>query len=128
MATPAKSKIETTIKKSFGMPDETRPFKNGKVEVVKLGDITAMRATLERGWSWRECVKPNAGTESCQVAHLGYVASGHMTVRMDDGSEHKFGPGDVGIIPPGHDAWVEGHESVVFIDFQGGDIYAKPHP
>jgi hypothetical protein len=128
MATPAKSKIVRTIKKNFANPEETRPFIKGKAEVVKLGDITAMRATLEKGWRWSECVKPNAGTESCQVAHLGYVVTGHMTVRMDDGSEQRFGPGDVGLIPPGHDAWVEGNESVVFIDFQGGDLYAKPHP
>lgn len=126
MATPAKRRMVTTIKKSFEMPDETRPFTKGKVEVVKLGDITAMRATFERGWRWSECLKPGVGTHSCQVAHLGYMVSGRMLIRMDDGSESEFGPGDVGRIPPGHDAWVVGNESVVFIDFQGGDTYAKP--
>lgn len=128
MATPATSRIVSTIAKSFEMPEETRTFPKGKAEVVKFGDITAMRATLEPGWRWSECVKPTAGTQSCQVAHLAYVTSGQMVVRMDDGSEHNFGPGDVGKIPPGHDAWVVGPESVVFIDFQGGEIYAKSQP
>ena len=36
---------------------------------------------------------------------------------MDDGSEAKFGPGDVGSIPPGHDAWIVGNEPFISIDF-----------
>ena len=44
---------------------------------------------------------------------------------MDDGSEAEFGPGDVGSIPPGHDAWIVGNEPFVSIDFQGGAVYAK---
>ena len=115
-----------TVKKSFQSPEETRPVDKGKIEVVKLGDVTAMRGTFEPGWRWSECVKPIAGTESCQVAHMGYMIQGRMRVRMDDGSEEEIGPGDVTMIPPGHDAWVVGNERMVFIDFQGGNIYAKP--
>lgn len=118
--------MTTTVKKNFDAPEETRPIDKGKVEVVKLGDVTAMRATFEPGWRWSESVKPVVGTESCQVAHLSYMVSGRMAIKMDDGSQHEFGPGDVGVIPPGHDAWVVGSEPVVFIDFQGGSIYAKP--
>ena len=36
---------------------------------------------------------------------------------MDDGSEAEFGPGDVGSIPPGHDAWIVGNEPFICIDF-----------
>jgi hypothetical protein len=43
---------------------------------------------------------------------------------MDDGSEAEFGPGDVGSIPPGHDAWVVGDEPFMSIDF-GDALYAK---
>jgi hypothetical protein len=43
---------------------------------------------------------------------------------MDDGSEAEFGPGDVGSIPPGHDAWVVGDEPFIGIDF-GDALYAK---
>jgi hypothetical protein len=64
------------------------------------------------------------GTDSCQVGHLIHVTSGRIVVRMDDGSEAEFGPGDVGSIPPGHDAWVVGDESFISIDF-GDALYAK---
>jgi hypothetical protein len=43
---------------------------------------------------------------------------------MDDGSEAEFGPGDVGSIPPVHDAWVVGNEPLMSIDF-GDALYAK---
>jgi ethanolamine utilization protein EutQ (cupin superfamily) len=113
-------------RKSFDVPEETRTVDKGKIDVVKLGDVTAMRVHLEPGWRWSECVKPVAGTASCEVAHLMHVVSGRMGVRMDDGTEVKFGPGDVGTIPPGHDAWIIGQEPFVGIDFQGGALYAKP--
>jgi uncharacterized cupin superfamily protein len=45
-----------------------------------------------------------------------YIISGKLHVRMDDGTEKEFGPGDVGKIPSGHDAWVVGNETVHFID------------
>jgi hypothetical protein len=44
---------------------------------------------------------------------------------MDDGSEAEFGPGEVGPIPPGHDAWVVGNEPTVMVDIQGMVNYAK---
>ena len=49
-----------------------------------------------------------------------------MEVSMDDGTTTQFGPGDVGMIPPGHDAWIIGNDAFVGIDFQGGAVYAKP--
>jgi len=51
-------------------PEERVPSNKGKLDVVKLGDVTAMRARFEPGWRWSECVKPIAGTASCEVAHL----------------------------------------------------------
>ena len=121
-ATPQKQAI---TKKSFDSPDETRNISKGKVEVVNLGETTAMRATFEPGWKWSESVKPMAGTESCEVAHLVYIISGRMGLRMNDGTETEIGPGDVATIPPGHDAWIIGDEPCVAVDFQGGSTYAK---
>jgi hypothetical protein len=48
-----------------------------------------------------------------------------MHVVMKDGSAHEFGPGDVGLIPPGHDAWVVGNEPAVVIDWGGAKNYAR---
>jgi EutQ-like cupin domain len=107
MATPQKE--TSTIRKSLDYPEEVRPVKNGRVEVVHLRDITAMRATLDPGWKWSESVKPIAGTNSCEVAHMGYLVSGRVMIKMDDGSEVEFKAGDVGVITPGHDAWVVGN-------------------
>jgi EutQ-like cupin domain len=59
-----------------------------------------------------------------KVGHLIHVLSGRIVVRMDDGSETEFGPGDVGSIPPGHDAWTLGDEPFISIDF-GDALYAK---
>jgi mannose-6-phosphate isomerase-like protein (cupin superfamily) len=66
------------------------------------------------------------GGERCQVAHRWYVVSGRMRMRMEDGTEFEWGPGDVGVVPSGHDAWVVGDEPFVFIDFEGGAVFAKP--
>ncbi len=43
---------------------------------------------------------------------------------MDDGSEFDCTPGDVSLLPSGHDAWVVGDEPVVVADWQGMVEYA----
>jgi len=112
--------------KNFDSPDETRPFQGkGKAEVVEVAGKTIGRATFEPGWRWSANVKPIAGTESCEVSHLGYILSGRMRVYMDDGAEGEAGPGDVFAIPPGHDAEVVGDESCVALDFGEFGDYAK---
>ncbi len=39
--------------------------------------------------------------------------------------KNSFGPGDMGVIPPGHNAWVIGNEPVVAIDFTSLKDYAR---
>ena len=112
-------------KKSLNAPDEKRAFPKGKLELATLGTMTFGRATFEPGWKWSESVKPIAKTDSCQAPHTTYHVSGRLRVRMDDGTEQEFGPGDVGVVPPGHDAWVVGTEPVVMIDITGLTQYAK---
>jgi hypothetical protein len=112
--------------KSFASPDEVRPFEGkGKADVVNVAGRAVGRGTFEPGWRWSENVKPIAGTDSCQVSHLGYCISGRMKVIMDDGTEGECGPGDVVAIPPGHDAEVVGDEPCVFLDFGEFGEYAK---
>jgi len=113
--------------KSLNAPEETRAFDKGMLQLVTLGGVTFGRATLQPGWKWSTCVKPLAGTASCQAPHLQYHVSGRLHVVMDDGSEAEFGPGEVSMLPPGHDAWVVGREPVVLIDISGMSEYAKPH-
>ena len=112
--------------KNFESPDETRPFEgHGHGDVLQLAGHTVMRGVFEPGWKWSNDLKPIAGTDSCQVSHLGYCVSGRMKVIMDDGNEEECGPGDVIAIPPGHDAEVVGDEPCVFIDFGEFGEYAK---
>lgn len=96
---------------------EVREFPKGRVEVVTVGSSTVSRSTMQPGWRWSECVKPIAGTESCQVQHNGYAISGQLRVRRDDGTEVDINPGDAYSVPPGHDGWVLGDEPWVGVDF-----------
>ena len=111
--------------KTFGAPDETRPFERGKVELLNIGGGVVGRLTLEPGWRWSEHVKPMAGTEWCEAPHFQYHVSGRLHVVMADGSEFDLGPGDVSALPSGHDAWVVGDEPVVVVDWFGASNYAK---
>ena len=116
------------ISKSLESPEEVRPFggDKGELALVNLdGGGAVGRATFKPGWRWSEHVKPIAGTESCQAAHMGYVISGRMKVVMDDGEAVDFGPGDVMVAAPGHDAWTLGDEPCVVVDWQGVADYAK---
>ncbi|MDZ4278363.1 MAG: cupin domain-containing protein [Dehalococcoidia bacterium] len=112
-------------KKSLNAPDETRPFDKGKVEVVKIGGGTVGRGVLEPGWKWSEHVKPIAKTDWCEAPHFQYTISGRARVHMADGTELDIGPGDVAVIPSGHDAWVVGDEPWVSVDWSGLAEYAK---
>ena len=118
--------LQELEKKSFHEPEERRMFDKGKVELITMGDITFGRATLEPGWRWSTCVKPIAKTNSCEASHLQYHVAGRLHVKMDNGAEKEFGPGDVSSIAPGHDAWVVGNEPVVIIDISGMTHFAKP--
>jgi mannose-6-phosphate isomerase-like protein (cupin superfamily) len=111
--------------KSFDEPDEVRPFKaHGEAQIVNVGAGTVGKGVFQPGWRWSEDVKPLAGTDSCEAAHFGYVESGRMMVRMDSGEEFEVSAGNIAVIPPGHDAWVD-DEECIFIDFAGMGDYAK---
>ena len=111
--------------RNFGTPDEVREFPNGRVELFKIGGATVGRATLEPGWKWSTSLKPIAQTKSCEAPHFQYHVSGILKVRMDDGTELECRPGDVSLLPSGHDAWVVGNEPAVVVDFQGMIDFAK---
>jgi len=112
-------------KRSFDRPDETRTFDNGQIDLVQLGGVTFGKGIFRPGWKWSESVKPIVKTKSCEAPHLQYIVSGKLHLVMDDGMETDFGPGDLALIPPGHDAWVVGNETVVAIDINGLTDYAK---
>jgi quercetin dioxygenase-like cupin family protein len=115
------------VRKSLDTPDETRPFEAGmgQVDLVNVTEHPVGRAVFQPGWRWSKHVKPIVQTETCETLHTGYFISGHMKVKMNDGQEIEFGPGDFAVIPPGHDAWIVGNEPCVLVDWQGFEDYAK---
>jgi hypothetical protein len=113
--------------RNFDSPDETRTPEKTQVDVVRMGGVTVGRFAFEPGWRWSECVKPVAGTDSCQARHVGVVHTGRLGITHEDGTELEIGPGEVYVIEPGHDAWVIGDERFVGFEFESraAEEYAK---
>jgi hypothetical protein len=114
------------ILKSFEHPDETRIFEKGRFEIVRLGGLTIGRAQYEPGWRWSTHVRPLAGTELCEVEHVGMVISGRAVAAMSDGTQIELTAGSLFYIPPiPHDSWVVGDEPYISLHFLGADHYSR---
>ncbi len=97
---------------------ENRPFaSNGNAFLGTAGGFTVMKGVFQPGWRWSKDIAPIAGTKSCQTRHLGYVLSGHMQGKLDDGTEFDVVAGDMFDLPPGHDAWVVGEQPTEILDY-----------
>ena len=120
--------LETMTKseaKSFDKPDTVRTFPKGRVELVTIGGASIGRAIFEPGWRWSTSVMPIAKTKSCEAPPFQSHVAGTLHVVMDDGTEYDLKPGDVSLLPSGHDAWTVGNEAVIVVDFQGMGDYAS---
>ncbi len=115
--------LRTMQKKSLNSPDEVAHYGRITKEFVQLHGVEAHRVTFDTGARWSTDLKPYAQTDSCLLPHVAYVQSGRLHVVMNDGSEDEFGPGDVMMLPPGHDAWTVGDEPCVFVEFTTGTNY-----
>jgi mannose-6-phosphate isomerase-like protein (cupin superfamily) len=114
------------VRKSFHNAEETVEFPKATIEVVTVSGIQVRRLTCEPGWVWSQSVGSQMGSESCPLDHaLWIVASGRFAVAMESGATEEFGPGDIGCIPPGHDAWVVGNEPVVGFDILAESLEMK---
>ena len=111
--------------KSFQAPDETRGFECGELQLLKIGGGEIGMLLLQPGWRWSDHVKPLAGTDLCEAPHFQYHIAGMLHVVMADGTEFDAGPGDVTVLPQGHDAWVVGATPVQIVDWFGASNYAK---
>ncbi|MCF6506317.1 cupin domain-containing protein [Blastococcus sp. MG754426] len=88
-------------------------FEHGHLAWGAVGEYTAWKLTAGPGWRYSQHVGPLEGTGRCQEDHVLFVVSGRMGTRMDDGEELESGPGDAVRIPPGHDAWTVGEDTLV---------------
>lgn len=107
---------------------ETRTFAaHGHAVIGSAGGLSLMRGVFEPGWRWSVDIAPIAGTDTCMTRHLGYVLSGRMQIRLDDGKEMVVSPGELFDLPAGHDAWVLGDEPCVMVDYSPeATRYARP--
>ncbi|MFS0716731.1 cupin domain-containing protein [Arthrobacter sp. 1P04PC] len=112
--------------KSHNTPDEKRRPDKTEVDIVTLDDYTIGRFTFQPGWRWSDCIKPVVHTEMCQLSHVGFCVSGRLTVETTDGNRVEIAGGHSYTIPPGHDAWVEGGDAFVGIEFVSAAGFAKP--
>jgi len=113
--------------KNLAEPDESRETPKATGALVHVGDHTVGSGRVQPGWRWSNDLRPIAGTASCEFEHTGFVISGVLHVEMNDGTELDLKPGDVYIIPPGHDAWVVGDQLYEAVDWgPRAEEFAKP--
>ncbi len=113
--------------KSLDRPESTQEFAGGMATggSVSVGGVTVGRSTVKQGWRWSEHIKPEVGGDLCKRTHAGYAVSGRLTVENESGDRINIGPGDAYWVEPGHDAWVEGDEAFVSIEFDATPEGAK---
>lgn len=95
----------------------TRRVGSADLAIASVGGVTITREVMPCGWRWSTDVRPVVGTDLCRAVHQFFVVSGRLHVLMEDGTHLELGPGDAGVIPPGHDAWVVGDQACEMIDF-----------
>ena len=110
---------------SLDAADTSRIVPMGRVDLVDLGGIAFDRATFQPGWRWSEHQESIVEGQLCSQRHLGYLISGRMRFRMEDGAEAEAAAGDVYLIPPGHDAWVVGDQPCAALDLSFHDRGAQ---
>ncbi|MDP3735379.1 MAG: cupin domain-containing protein [Candidatus Sungbacteria bacterium] len=102
--------MNTIVKKSFASPDEVyNPKKTMKLEILDVGEGLKLQ---------RNTAQPGYHGEDCPYDHVLYVVSGTFHVRMPGGNEIEFGPGEVGVIPAGHDLRVTSSEPAVWLEIK----------
>ncbi|MCL9999868.1 MAG: hypothetical protein NBV68_10845 [Erythrobacter sp.] len=106
----------------FETPNEVLDMKDaGGIKIISMTSTgaTGMHAIFKPRWVWEKDEKPLLGhPETCPMYHTGYSISGTLVVRMlESGLETTIEPGDFFVIPPGHDAFVEGDKQVELILF-----------
>lgn len=116
--------MQLVERKCFESPDRAEePYEKAHGDWIALMGQDVGRMTLQPGWNWTEHSAPVDGTERCERFHVKLFISGRFAVAYQDGTEVEFGPGDIAVIQPGHDAWAVGDEPVVY--FSLGPLFKR---
>jgi mannose-6-phosphate isomerase-like protein (cupin superfamily) len=98
-------------------PEEQLTKGGVRMDIGRLGGMLVKRMTYPTGWRFSQ----HMGAPSCRDTHVGYVISGQLRVRLDEGPEFDLNTGDAFFVPPGHDAWVVGGEPAMIVQFDEGE-------
>lgn len=96
---------------------EHREMAGVKMDVVRTGNARVKRSIYPVGFHWARDIKPKVGTETCEHAHVGFLARGAIHMTFQDGCTKDFTAPQVIVIEPGHDGRVVGNEPAVVIEF-----------
>ncbi|MGH9522554.1 MAG: hypothetical protein ACRD3E_08480 [Terriglobales bacterium] len=96
---------------------EHRELGGVKMDVVRTGKARVKRSIYPVGFHWARDIKPHIGTETCEHAHVGFLARGKIHMTFQDGCTKDFTAPQVIVIEPGHDGRVIGDEPAVVIEF-----------
>ncbi|HUH53791.1 MAG TPA: hypothetical protein VLZ31_07125 [Microbacteriaceae bacterium] len=96
-------------------------------KTVRFDDLEVTKVRFPVGVSVTQEGKTSGVLDggSCPLPHTGYILSGTLGIKQDNGFEETYRAGDVMLLPPGHEAWTIGEEDCVFIEFSKGhaDFY-----
>ncbi len=92
-----------------------------KMDTVSVGSARVKRAIYPAGFRWSRDMKPLVSTDLCMHAHVGFLAQGAIAGEYADGCTFAYAAPAAIAIEPGHDAWVEGDEDAVLIQFDAAE-------
>ena len=96
-----------------------------RVDVVRTGSARVKRLIYPPGFRWSKDMKPLVKTETCLHAHVGFLAQGRIRGAYADGCAFDYTAPCVVAIEGGHDAWVEGGEAAVLVQFDAEQQTAR---
>lgn len=96
---------------------EHREVGGVQMDTVCAGSARVTRVIYPAGFRWSKNMKPFTGTELCMHTHVGFLLRGKVHTVFPDGCVKEFVAPQVVMIEPGHDAWVEGDEPAVLVEF-----------
>ena len=88
-----------------------------QVDVLRCGSVRVKRMIYPPGFDWSTHLSALIGSELCMHAHVGFLASGQISVRFADGCVEEFKAPQFVAIEPGHAGRVIGDEPAVVIEF-----------
>ena len=103
---------------------EHQTFGPVEIDITTVGDARIKRVIYPAGLRWSVDLRPLVGTETCEHAHVGFLAHGALRFEYPDGCVVELAAPAAVDVAPGHDALVPGDEPAVLIevDFLGDTV------